>query len=356
MIEKSLETPVSLALCTLLGRGRPHSVRGSLLNCRLLQQFALAAFRSARKAQDGYGARQRCPTMIMAQRVLVTGGNGLLAYALRTLAPADCEMTFLGREDFDLTAPARMKEWLETLKPEVVVNTAAYNLVEKCEQERDLSWAVNATGPETLAKLCAEKNVRLIHYGTDYVFDGEKGSPYTETDEPNPLNHYGAGKLAGERAVLAASPKHVVMRTSWVFGWHPTQTKSYVHAVLRAARAGNNLKATTDQASAPTVSDDLARWTVELIQKGGSGLFHAVNDEGVSRFDWTVGILEEAKRLKMVSEHITVEAVTSDYFKSPTRRPKQSILANGRLTALLGQSLGSWRSGLRKMLAQEASR
>jgi len=292
----------------------------------------------------------------MSQRVLVTGGEGLLAFALRTLAPADCEMTFLARMDFDLIAPAQMEERLAALRPDWVVNTAAYNLVEKCEQEREVSWAVNATGPETLAKLCAEKNIRLIHYGTDYVFDGAKGSPYVEADRPNPLNFYGSGKLAGEQAVLAASPQHVVMRTSWVFGSHPTQTKSYVHAVLRAARAGNNLKATTDQASAPTVSDDLARWTIELIQKGGSGLFHAVNDEGVSRFDWTVAILEEAKKLKLVPEQIKVEPVTSDFFKSTMRRPKRSILANGKLAGVLGHSLGSWRSGLRKMLAQEARR
>lgn len=286
----------------------------------------------------------------MLQRILVTGGDGLLAYALRMLTPADCEMSFLARADFDLTAPAQMKAQLEKLRPDWVINTAAYNLVEKCEQERDLSWAVNATGPEALAKLCAEKNIRLIHYGTDYVFDGEKGAPYLEADRPNPLNHYGAGKLAGEQAVLAASPKHVVMRTSWVFGAHPTQTKSYVHSVLRVARAGNNLKATTDQASAPTVSDALARWTIELIRRGGGGLFHAVNDEGVSRYDWTVGILEEAKALKMVPEHVGVEPVTSDFFKSTMRRPKQSILANDRLTGLLGHPLGSWRAGLRACL------
>jgi dTDP-4-dehydrorhamnose reductase len=295
-------------------------------------------------------AWQRRPTMFMQQRVLVTGGDGLLAYALRRLAPADCEMTFLARAEFDLTAPARMKGRLAALRPDWVVNTAAYNLVERCEQERELSWAVNATGPETLAKLCAEKNVRLIHYGTDYVFDGEKGAPYVEADKPNPLNHYGAGKLAGELAVLAASPKHVVMRTSWVFGSHPTQTKSYVHSVLRAARAGNNLKATTDQASAPTVSDALARWTIELVRQGGSGLFHAVNDQGVSRFEWTVAILEEATQLKMIPEQITVEPVTSDFFKSTMRRPKQSILSNAKLTGVLGHPLGSWRSGLRACL------
>jgi dTDP-4-dehydrorhamnose reductase len=292
----------------------------------------------------------------MPQRILVTGGDGLLAYALRTLAPADCEMTFLPRAEFDLTATEQMRKRLDALRPDVVINTAAYNLVERCEQERELSWAINATGPGTLALLCAEKNLRLVHYGTDYVFDGEKGAAYVEKDVTNPLNHYGAGKLAGERAVLAASPDHAVLRTSWVFGWHPTQTKSYVHSVLRAAGAGNNLKATTDQASVPTFSEDLARWTLGFIRESGNGLFHAVNDEGVSRFDWTRAILEEAAQLEMIPKQIVVEPVTSDFFKSPMLRPKNSILANNNLTALLGGPLGSWRSGVRKMLAQEARR
>jgi dTDP-4-dehydrorhamnose reductase len=290
----------------------------------------------------------------MPQRILVTGGDGLLAYALRGMASADCEMIFLSRGDFDLARADQMRAQLDSLRPEVVINTAAYNLVERCEEERDLSWAINATAPETLAKLCTERDIRLVHYGTDYVFDGAKGSPYVETDAPNPLNHYGSGKLGGEQAVLAVSPKHVVLRTSWVFGSHPTQTKSYVHSVLRAAKTGNNLKATTDQASVPTFSEDLARWTLELIGKGVGGLFHAVNDEGVSRFDWTRAILDEAKGLGLVAEKIMVEPVTSDFFKSTMKRPQNSILANGKLTALLRHPLGLWRSGVRKMLAHEA--
>jgi dTDP-4-dehydrorhamnose reductase len=154
--------------------------------------------------------------------------------------------------------------------------------------------------------------------------------------------------------VLAASPEHVVMRTSWVFGSHPTQTKSYVHSVLRAARAGNNIRATTDQASAPTFSEDLARWTLELVAKAGKGLFHAVNDEGVSRFEWTRAIIQESARLRLILPETFVEPVTSDFFKSPMKRPKHSVLANDKLTSLLGHPLGSWRAGLRKMLAQEA--
>jgi dTDP-4-dehydrorhamnose reductase len=288
------------------------------------------------------------------ERVLITGGDGLLAHHLKEIAPRDFELFFLGHADFDLIQPELMGVKIAELRPTVVINTAAYNLVEKCEQERELSWAINASAPETLARLCAGKNAQLIHYSTDYVFDGEKNSTYIETDSPNPLNHYGAGKLAGERAVLAASQKNLALRTSWVFGSHPAQTKSYVHSVLRAARGGNSLKATTDQISVPTFAGDLARWTIELVQKNAGGLFHAVNDECVSRYDWTKIILEEAACVNLIKGEISVEPVTTEFFKSPMRRPKNSALSNDKLSKFLGSPLGSWRIGLRKMLAQEA--
>ena len=275
----------------------------------------------------------------------------MLAHALSKLEAEDFNLVLLARREFDLADAAQMQRQLDAVNPQIVINTAAYNLVERCEQERELSWAINATAPEILAKICAKKNIRLVHYGTDYVFDGAKNSPYTEIDPPNPLNHYGAGKLAGERAVLAVSPNHLALRTSWVFGTHPAQTKSYVHSVLRAARGGNDLKATTDQLSAPTFAGDLARWTLELIRKNANGLFHAVNDEGVSRFDWTKIILEEALRAGLIEKIPQVEPVTTDFFKSMMRRPKNTVLNNEKLAKSLGNPPGSWRGGLRKMLA-----
>jgi dTDP-4-dehydrorhamnose reductase len=238
------------------------------------------------------------------------------------------------------------------LQPQVVINTAAYNLLDRCEIERELSWAVNAIAPAKLAKLCAEKNVRLVHYGTDYVFDGAKKTPYSETDMVNPLNHYAAGKFAGEQAVLRASQQHLVLRTSWVFGWHPTQTKTFVHTVLKAARDGRALKSTTDQISVPTFASDLAQWTLELIRCGAGGLFHVVNDEGVSRFDWTKIILEEAVHAKLISAAPPVEPVLSSFFNSTMRRPDYTVMGNEKLAKLLGRPAGLWRSGLKKMLAQ----
>jgi dTDP-4-dehydrorhamnose reductase len=286
------------------------------------------------------------------KKILVTGGDGLLAHQLKTIAPRDFEFSFLGHADFDLLNPKLMAQRIEELQPQIVINTAAYNLVDRCEIERDFSWSVNATAPQQLAELCAGKKIRLVHYGTDYVFDGAKKSPYSETDAPNPLNHYAAGKFAGEQAVLRASPKNLVLRTSWVFDWHPVQTKTFIHTILKTAREGRALKSATDQVSVPTFASDLAQWTLELLRREANGLFHAVNDEGVSRFDWTKIILEEVVRAKLISAAPPVEPVLGSFFNSTMRRPDYTVMSNEKLSKLLGRDLGSWRGGLRKMLAQ----
>ena len=135
-------------------------------------------------------------------KMLITGGNGLLAHALQRCSPANCQLVVLGHAEFDLTQPNLMAQRLSELRPDAVINTAAYNAVDRCETERDLSWAVNAAGPQMLAELCSRQHCRLVQYGTDYVFDGCNSSPYTEQDPTNPLNHYAAGKMAGEQAVL----------------------------------------------------------------------------------------------------------------------------------------------------------
>ena len=286
------------------------------------------------------------------ERILVTGGGGLLAGQLKQLAPPDSEFIFAGHLEFDLTNPAQMARRLSELRPDAVINTAAYNLVDRCEVERELSWAVNAAAPQTLAELCVGRRIPLVHYSTDYVFDGAKKTPYTEGDATNPLNHYAAGKLAGEVAVLRAAPANLVLRTSWVFDWHPTQTKTFIHTILRTAREWRPLKSATDQASVPTCASDLAQWTLELLRAGASGLFHAVNDDGLSRFDWAQSILAEAFRAGLLSSEPVVEPVLSSYFNATMRRPDYTVMSNGKLSRQLGRPLGSWRPGLRKMLAQ----
>jgi len=286
------------------------------------------------------------------EHILVTGGNGLLAHAFRKYGPCGFEFSFLSHAEFDLARKDVMAQRLAELQPLIVINTAAYNLVDRCETEREHSWLINAVAPQQLAEMCAEKNIRLVHYGTDYVFDGAKEAPYIETDAPNPLNHYAAGKFFGEQAVLRASPDNLVLRTSWVFDWHPAQAKTFVHTVLKAASQGRELKSTTDQISVPTFAADLAGWTLELIRAGAGGLFHAVNDGGVSRFAWTEIILEEAVSAELISAAPPVGPVLSSFFNSTMRRPEYTVLDNDKLTKCLGRPLGSWRPGLKKMLAQ----
>lgn len=283
-------------------------------------------------------------------KVIIIGSKGLLAHWLARFAPAGLDLTLWDIEEFDLTRPEAMARLLRELRPEAVINTAAYNLVDKCEVERELSWSVNALGPENLARLCGEIDAPLVHFSSDYVFDGAKNAPYMETDAPNPLNHYGAGKLYGERAVLKASPKNLVLRTSWLFGPHPTQTKSYVHSVIRQAKSDLRIKATTDQIAAPTYAPDLAQWTLELFRGQANGLFHAVNDEGLSRYDWTLAILAEAKTASVISGDAGVEPVLTSSFGSSMNRPGYSVLSNAKAAARLGRSLGSWRKGLDEMM------
>ena len=286
------------------------------------------------------------------RRVLITGKKGLLAHHLKASAPRDFELVLLNHTEFDLLNPELMARQLKACTPEIVVNTAAYNLVDRCEIERDISWSVNSTGPETLAKLCAANNIQMVHYGTDYVFDGAKEVPYSESDVPNPLNHYAAGKLAGEQAVLKAAPLNLVLRTSWIFGWHPTQTKTFVHTIIKAAHEGRALKAATDQVAVPTFASDLAQWTLDLLRNGVGGLYHAVNDGGVSRFNWTKIILEEAAGANLIPAVPPVEPVLTSFFNSTMRRPGYTAMSNDKLSRQLGHPLGSWRDGLRKTLAQ----
>jgi dTDP-4-dehydrorhamnose reductase len=283
-------------------------------------------------------------------KVLITGGKGLLAHWLRKLAPSHLQLVLWDLEEVDLTQHDATEKMLDDLKPDLVINTAAYNLVDRSEIERDLSWAVNATTPENLARICARLGCPLVHYSSDYVFDGAKHSPYVETDPPNPLNHYGAGKRYGEAAVLDKSDKNLVLRTSWLFGLHPTQTKSYVHSVLRQAGGGAPVKATTDQVAAPTYAPDLAQWTLDLLQGGASGLFHAVNDEPLSRYDWTLAILDAAQNAGAITNKVPVEPVLTAAFGSTMKRPMYSVLDNHKAAARLGHPLGSWRHGLDNML------
>ncbi|HEY0420803.1 MAG TPA: dTDP-4-dehydrorhamnose reductase, partial [Acetobacteraceae bacterium] len=199
--------------------------------------------------------------------ILVTGGTGQLARTLEAMA-GDCPMRRVGRPEFDFDHPDGIAAVIDGLAPSLVVNTAAYTAVDAAEAAPDAARRANAEGPGILAECCAQAGIPIIHISTDYVFDGDKGAPYVETDAPNPQGVYGATKLDGERAVLAACPQAIVLRTSWVYA---ASGKNFVLTMLNAATRTDRLRVVADQIGCPTATQDLSRAILAISDRIAEG-------------------------------------------------------------------------------------
>ncbi|MGE0358922.1 MAG: dTDP-4-dehydrorhamnose reductase, partial [Burkholderiales bacterium] len=204
-------------------------------------------------------------------RILLTGATGQVGWELRkTLAPLG-EVRHLDRFGLNLADVPTLVASVRALQPGIIVNAAAYTAVDKAESERDEAFAVNATGPRVLAEEAKRIGALLVHYSTDYVFDGEKPSPYVEDDPTHPLSVYGESKLAGEQAILKSGCRHLVLRTSWVYG---PRGRNFYLTMLRLAKERPELRVVDDQVGAPTSSLEIARATAALLAKGAQGLYH----------------------------------------------------------------------------------
>ena len=280
------------------------------------------------------------------------GKNGQVGWELqRTLAPLG-EVVALGRPDLDLTEFDRLREVVREVGPEVIVNAAAYTDVDRAESEPELAMAVNAHAPGVLAEEAARLGVVLVHFSTDYVFDGAKGKPYSENDTPNPLNVYGETKLAGERAVEAAGAAHLILRTSWVYS---LRRECFVTKVLRWAQEQSVLKIADDQVSTPTWCRVVAKASAQILSYTGqtirvfaernSGLYHLAASGEASRYQWAEATLSEA------SDHGWQTATEllpskSSQFRSAARRPPFSALNCGESRARFSVEIPDWRIGL----------
>jgi dTDP-4-dehydrorhamnose reductase len=270
-------------------------------------------------------------------RILLTGANGQVGWELRrTLAPLG-ELTALGRAELDLRDAVRIREAVRASNPDVIVNAAAYTAVDKAESEREAAFAVNAGAPGVLAAEAKRSGALLVHYSTDYVFDGAKPAPYVEEDEPNPVNAYGASKLAGERAIAASGCRYLILRTSWVYG--PRGANFYL-TMLRLARERPELRVVDDQVGAPTSSLAIARATAQLLRPGAHGLYHLSAAGKTSWCGFARAVLEGAG--------ITTPVVgirTEDY-PAPAKRPRNSRLDCSKLRKETGVALAPWEEGL----------
>ena len=278
------------------------------------------------------------------KRVLVTGCRGQVGVEVVRALGSDAQVIAHDRGSLDLARPADIVARVREARPQVVVNAAAYTAVDRAESDAAAAEAVNAVAPGILADECRRAGALLIHYSTDYVFDGAKQEPYVESDEVNPLNVYGRTKLEGERAIAASGCEHLILRTSWVYGPHG---KNFLLTMLRLARERDELRVVDDQHGAPTSSLQLARLTRELIlapKARASGVFHASAAGETTWFGFAQAIFARRPAAPRL-----VPIASSEY-PTPARRPRNSVLSSERLASVLGERLGDWRHGLDEVL------
>lgn len=287
----------------------------------------------------------------MTAPILVTGGSGQLATALDLAArQRGLPTRRVGRPEFDFDRPATIEAAFAAAAPALVVNAAAYTAVDAAESDRDAAMRANRDGPARLAELCAAARIPLIHVSTDYVFDGAKGTPYLESDVPTPTGVYGASKLAGERAVLAACPRSIVLRTSWVYA--PTG-RNFVRTMLNAAAKNPRLRVVADQRGSPTAAADLGDAVLAIATRLAQGapapaydfgLYHACGTGWTTWHGFAVAIFEEAARHGAPVP--VVEPIATVDWPTPARRPADSRLDCGSLARSFGLRLPPWRDSL----------
>lgn len=287
-------------------------------------------------------------------RILLTGINGQVGWELqRTLQPLG-EVIALNRSQLDLSRPEQIRTTLQSLKPAVIVNPAAYTAVDKAESEPVLAQAINGSAPEIFAKEAKHLDALLVHYSTDYVFDGEKTAPYTEEDAPNPIGNYGRTKLAGEQAIAASGCRHLIFRTCWVYGRHG---HNFMRTMLRLAAEHDELRVVDDQFGAPTWSRMIAETTALALARhtGQQGIYHLAAAGECTWHGFAEAIINEANTLGILSKHPAVRRIASADFPTPTRRPISSRLDCMRLAQDFGLQMPDWQSQLKSCLAEFSS-
>ena len=308
----------------------------------------------------------------MSLRLLITGATGQVGWQLqRTLAPLG-EVIAYTRAQVDLADPDATVKVVHDLAPDIVVNAAAYTAVDKAESEPDLAHTVNAVAPGLIADELSRTGGLLLHYSTDYVFDGAKPGPYEEDDPTGPLNVYGRTKLAGEQAIAASGCPHIILRTTWVYD---IRGKNFLRTVLRLAREREELRMVGDQHGAPTWARTIAESTAQIVARcaqhrdspgwGYGGVFHLTAAGQTSWAGFAEQILEDYESLAswpadtgefgspLMAKRVV--PITSEQYKVPAQRPLNSVLSNDRLFSTFGLRLPDWRAQLRLAL-QDAVR
>ena len=288
-------------------------------------------------------------------KILLTGITGQVGQELQqTLTPLG-EVIGVGRQDLDLSQPDQIKQHIAQIKPDVIVNAAAYTAVDKAENESELAIAINANAPKAIAIAAKDIGATLVHISTDYVFNGQNHTPYLETDATDPLGVYGKSKLLGETGVRENCDRHIILRTAWVYG--SKGHGNFVKTMLRLGEGREELKVVADQIGSPTWSYDIAEAIANLLNKSQAdstikGTYHFSNSGVASWYDLAVAVFTEAKQLGFPLKIKRVFPIATADYPTPAQRPAYSVLSKGKYTQTTEVYPPHWRESLRKMLAQ----
>jgi dTDP-4-dehydrorhamnose reductase len=289
----------------------------------------------------------------MSKSILLIGGNGQVGKELQQILPSYGNVISVTRPTVDLTQPDTLCSVIRSKQPQIIINAAAYTAVDKAESEAELATDINVTAPLILAQESQKLGAFLIHISTDYVFDGNGCSPYQETYVTNPLSVYGQTKLAGEKAIQETCAHHLILRTAWVYG--AFGKSNFVKTMLRLGAERQEIRVVADQIGSPTWAQDIATVIGQMIPQLSpeiSGTYHYTNSGVASWYDFAVAIFEEAQQLGFPLKVQRIVPITTAEYPTPARRPAYSVLACGKISAILGTYPPHWRQRLRQMLAE----
>jgi dTDP-4-dehydrorhamnose reductase len=276
-------------------------------------------------------------------RVFITGSKGQLgAEFTRHFTAMGWDYAAADVDTLDLTDGNAVMNAMMNYRPALIINCAAYNLVDKAETDREQAFAVNAEGPRFLTMAARKLEATLVHFGSDYVFDGVKAAPYTEADAPNPLNNYGLSKLKGEEYVLPV-PGSLVLRLSWVYG---RGNQNFIHKLKGWAANPGPLRISSDEISVPTYTGDIVSATMAALGRGLAGTWHLTNTGQCSRYDWANLIAKECGLKKEILPASMAE------FNLPARRPGFSAMSNSALSRELGIEIPAWEASVRTFIKE----
>ena len=283
-------------------------------------------------------------------KALVTGGNGQLAQCLKEIVKYhdELDITFQDLPDLDITNKQKLESYFSNNELDYCINCAAYTAVDLAEEQSELAYAVNAEGPKNIAMLCLKYNIKLIHISTDFVFDGQQRTPYSETDAPNPLSVYGASKLQGERNIQDVMENYFIVRTSWLYSEYG---KNFMKTMLKLSETRDQISVVSDQIGSPTYAGDLAEGLIKIVLSSSIsyGIYHYSNGGIVSWYDFAVEIF------KQFGKTIEVKPIKTKDYPTAAKRPKYSVLDTTKIKNNFYCTINDWQTSLNKITLRVAN-